>query len=285
MVRKIVCTLLLSLMVSLLTVSAGADHAWVIDDAALYTQSEIEQMETMILQMVNTYQMDIGVLTTRDVPYANGDDHVTVDYADTYYENNGYGLGEDRAGVLLILDMTNRYNYLSTAGTMADYLNDHRIEEILSSADDALYSGEYGRAMLSELRTINQFLNEGIEEGSFRYDVETGERLTGIYNKLTASELQLGVVCGVAIMLIMYLGVSRSYLLKGKTYHYSLGKENVRVKMQVDDEQYIRERVTRVPIPRTSGGRGGGGGGGGGRGSGMHMSSGGMSHGGGGHHF
>ena len=284
MVRKSVCLLLLSLFVSLLALPAAADHAWVIDDASLYSQSEIEQMETMIHQMVDQYKMDIGVLTTYDVPHSGGDDRVTVDYADTYYENNGYGLGEDRAGVLMILDMTNRYNYLSTAGTMADYLNDHRIEEMLSSADDALYNGEYGRAMIAELTTLNQFLREGIEEGSFRYDVETGERLTGIYNKLTKSELFFAVICGASAALIMYLVVMRMYLLKGKTYHYSLGKENVRVNMQVDDEQFIRERVTRVPIVRSSGG-GGGHGGGGGRGSGMHMSSGGMSHGGGGHHF
>ena len=189
------------------------------------------------------------------VPHSGGDDRVTVDYADTYYENNGYGLGEDRAGVLMILDMTNRYNYLSTAGTMADYLNDHRIEEMLSSADDALYNGEYGRAMIAELTTLNQFLREGIEEGSFRYDAETGERLTGIYNKLTKSELFFAVICGASAALIMYLVVMRMYLLKGKTYHYSLGKENVRVNMEVDDEQFIRERVTRVPIVRSSGGQ------------------------------
>lgn len=273
---------LLLVFLSFTVAGACAEHAWVIDDAALYSADEIVQMEQMIENMVNTYQMDIGVLTTNDVPYASGNDHVTVDYADTYYENNGYGLGEDRAGVLFILDMTNRYNYLSTAGTMADYLNDDRIGDILSSADDYLYSGRYGTAMLSQLTMLQRFLKAGIEEGSFRYDAATGERLSGIYNRLTQTELLISIMGGAAVALGMYLIVSATYRLAGKTYRYPLDERNVHVDMLRDDEQFIRERVTRVPIPRVSGGGGGHGGGGG---SGMHTSSGGMSHGGGGHHF
>ena len=282
MVNKCMCTVLLGILLCMAACSALGEHEWVIDDASLYSENEIEQMKTMISEMVDTFQMDIGVLTTYDVPNSHGNDAVTVDYADGFYENNGYGIGEDRAGVLFILDMTNRYNYLSTAGTMADYLNDHRVEEILSSADEYLASGKYGNAMLAQLNMLKRFLKAGIEEGSFRYDIVTGKRLSGIYNKLTTNELIVAVACGIAAGLIMYLIVASSYLLKGKTYHYSLGKENVHVNMQRDDEVFIRERVTRTPIPRASGG---GGGGGGGRGSGMHMSSGGMSHGGGGHHF
>ena len=178
--------------------------------------------------------------------------------------------------------MTNRYNYLSTAGTMADYLNDDRIGDILSSADDYLYSGRYGTAMLSQLTMLQRFLKAGIEEGSFRYDAATGERLSGIYNRLTQTELLISILGGAAVALGMYLIVSATYRLAGKTYRYPLDERNVHVDMLRDDEQFIRERVTRVPIPRASGGGGGHGGGGG---SGMHTSSGGMSHGGGGHHF
>lgn len=282
MVKTFMRGILLGMVLSLIALGACAEHEWVIDDASLYSQSEISQMEALIGQMVETYQMDIGVLTTYEVRNSYGNDSVTVDYADTFYENNGYGIGDDRAGVLFIVDMTNRYNYLSTAGTMADYLTDHRIEELLSSADDYLYNGEYGKGMIAQLTKLRQFLRKGIEEGSFRYDTETGQRLSGIYNKLTTAELMVALLCGAAAALAMFLIVSRTYLLKGKTYHYSLGNENVHVNMEKDDEQFIREHVMRTPIPRaTGGGRGGGGG----RGSGMHMSSGGMHHGGGGHHF
>ena len=281
MVRR--CLPLMLALLLVLAAPAALAHSLVTDDAGLYTPEETEEMEGLISELIDRFQMDIGVLTTRDVPYASGDDSVTVAWADAYYEDNGFGLGEDRAGVLFILDMTNRYNYLSTAGTMADYLNDHRIEEILESADEALYSGDYGEAMLSQLRVLGKFLRAGIEEGSFRYDEQTGQRLTGLYNRLTLSEGLLAAGGGIALGLFIALCVSSSYLLKGKTYRYHLNDDNVHVRFTRDEETFLRERVTRTDISSGSGSRGGGGGGG--RGSGMHTSSGGMSHGGGGHHF
>ena len=280
MVRRwlaVACTLFLVAILPL----ASADHLLVEDDAGLYTPAEIRQMEELIEEMRVKYQMDIGVLTTYAVP--SGPDSVTVAYADAWYEDQGFGMGEDRAGVLFLLDMTNRFNYLSTAGTMADYLNDHRIEELLSSADEDLRAGRYGNAMLSQLNKLKSFLRAGIEEGSFRYDVRTGQRLTGLYNKLTLFEFLAALVCAFTAGGALFAKVLSRYTLRGKTYRYSLGLENVQLDLQQDEAQFLREHVTRTRIPDGDGG--GGGGGGGGRGSGMHTSSGGMSHGGGGHHF
>ena len=254
----------------------------VVDDAGLYTDSEKAEMERLITAMRGTYQMDVGVLTTNDVPSSYGNDSVSVDYADRYYEDHGYGMGEDRAGVLFVLDMNNRFNYLSTAGTMADYLNDHRIEEILSSADDALRIGAYGSAMLSQLSMLETFLRSGIEEGSFRYDAVTGERLTGIYNKLTKAELLMALAVGAVIALLLFKTVSATYSLRGGTYRYD--PSGRKLDLKVNDSRFIREDVTRVRMPPPSAG-GHSGGHSSGMGSSMHTSSGGMSHGGGGHHF
>ena len=42
-------------------------------------------------------------------------------------------------------------------------------------------------------------MTEGIEEGSFRYDAETGERLSGLYNKLTTGEFIFSVGAGLVV--------------------------------------------------------------------------------------
>ena len=282
MVRHVLGFLLGCLLISC-CVSGQAAPPMVVDDAKLYSQSEIEQMEKMISEIRETYQMDAAVWTTYSIPDSHGDDSVTVAWADRYYEEQGYGLGSDRAGVVFVLDMTNRYNYLSDAGTMADYLTDHRIEELLSAADDDLELGFYGDAMIAQLRKLTRFLKEGIEEGQFRYDAETGERLTGLYNRLTGSELFLAVSAGLGTALCFYLLVMSRYHLRGSTYRYD--RSNMKVKLVRDDEQFLREKVTRIRNASSSGGPSRGGGRGGGLGSGMHRSSGGMSHGGGGHHF
>ena len=275
--------LMLALLCLLAISAAPAEEIGLVnDEAGLYTAAEIAQMEAIISRIRTKYQMDAVVLTTNDVPYSYGDDSVTVAWADAWYENHGCGLGQDRAGILLILDMTNRYNYLSTAGVMIDYMSDSRIESVLTAADDDLHSGRYGRAMIAELRQLEAFCAEGIEEGNFRYDEVTGERLTGLYNKLTRREAILAGAGGLGAALILILTVTARYGLKGGTYHYPL-KENASVQMTRDDEVFQRQTVHRTRI--SSGGGGGRSGGGHSGGSGVHFSSGGMSHGGGGHHF
>lgn len=187
--KKMLCAIAAIMLVLIVAMcSALAETKMVNDHAGLYSADEITQMEEIITRIRTVYQMDAVVLTTNDVPDSNGNDEITVAWADTWYEDHGCGLGEDRSGILLIIDMTNRYNYISTAGLMIDYMSDNRIEAVLTAADEYLYSGEYGQAMIAELNQLEAFCAEGIEEGSFRYDEATGEILTAPYRKPTTTE-------------------------------------------------------------------------------------------------
>ncbi|MBR6027643.1 MAG: TPM domain-containing protein [Clostridia bacterium] len=282
MVKRL-CALMLALLL-LTSLSAALAAPLVNDEAGLYTESEISQMEQLITRMRNKYQVDVTVLTTRRVP--TGGTQTTVSFADAYYEDNGYGLGKDRAGVVFVVDMNNRFNYLSTAGVMIDYLNDHRVESILTSADSYLSYGRYGSAMIAELNATERYLAQGIEEGSFRYDSVTGERLSGLYNALTRSEMLVATAAGLAVALIMIFSVRGSYQLKGSTYRYAL-QDNSQRQLRVDTETFLRETVSkrRITQDHPSGGSRPSGGHSSGHGSSVHISSGGMSHGGGGHHF
>ncbi len=280
--RELICLLLILLLAGL-TVCAQAEGAMVVDDAGLFTDSEIDRLEAMIQDIQETYQMDAVVLTTRDTPFTSNDS-VLVDYADRYFEDNGYGLGEDRAGVLLMIDMNNRYFYLSTAGVMIDYLSDSRIENILDDAFDAMEgSGTYGSAAIAALTRVQRYLRAGIEEGSFRYDAATGKRLTGLYNRLTTAEALFALLVGAAVALLIVLSVRGGYSLAGTTYHYDRGRLSSR-HLSMENEQFLRQHITRTRTPPPSSGGGSSGGGHAG-GSAVHTSSGGMSHGGGGRHF
>lgn len=281
--RELICLLLILLLAGL-TVCAQAAGAMVVDDANLFSDEEVDRLNTIIEDIRETYQMDAVVLTTRDTPFTSSDS-VLADYADRYFEDNGYGLGEDRAGVLLMIDMNNRYFYLSTAGVMIDYLSDDRIENILDDAFEAMEDGgTYGSAAIAALTRVQRYLRAGIEEGSFRYDAATGQRLTGLYNRLTTAEALFALLAGAAAALLIILSVRGGYSLAGTTYHYDRGRLSSR-HLTADSEQFLRQTVTRTRIPPPSSGGGGHPGGGHGGGSAVHTSSGGMSHGGGGRHF
>lgn len=286
MVKRIACfaLILAAALALLLPTLALADRPMVIDNAELYREDEIAEMKTIITRIRDRYQIDIVVLTTNDVPL--GTDKVTVEYADNWFEDNGYGLGEDRAGAVLITDMTNRFNYISTMGVMIDYMSSSRIEDALDAWDERVKESQ-GKAMIAELKVIEKILSRGIEEGHFRFDEATGKRLTGLYNKLTRKEAAFSVLSGLGLGAVVVWVVNGRYKLKHSTYRYDSDK-NAKMQLVDNSEVLIGQKVTHTKIVSENKGGGGGGLGGfsgSGRGSGVHISSGGHSHGGGGHHF
>lgn len=275
MVKRILCMLLLALMLP--CVALAGNDAMVIDDANLFSIFEIEDMEQIIRRIEAEYQMDIAVLTTRDVP-STYSDSVIQDYADTYFEEQGYGLGEDDAGLLYMIDMTNRAPCISTSGVMIDYITDDRLDTLFNVSYDHLVEGDYGHAAVALLNYLERFLEEGRLEGSFRYDAETGQRLSGLYNALTGTEMLIAAAVGLAVAGVMYSSVSAKYSLKGSTYRYD-ASANAACQFTRDDEQYLRQTTNVIRHASNNGGRSGGGSSG--RGSSVHRSSGGRSHGGG----
>lgn len=280
MVKKLLLPMLLVLM--LLPVAALAD-AQVIDRAHLFSADEIQQMQTIMERIEDKHRVDMVVLTTNDVPDDYTEDMWRVrDYADDFYDQGGYGMGEDKAGMLILLDMNNRVVWLSTGGVMIDYITDAREEGIIDAGYDELRRGNYGRSMIDCLSQVERYMEKGREEGTFRYDEATGKRLSGIYNALTSTEMAIAAIAGIAVAAVLWLSVSGAYNLKGSTYSYDLSA-NSSIELTKDEEHFVRQYVTRAPRHTSSNGSGSGGGHSGG--SGVHHSSGGVSHGGGGRRF
>lgn len=277
MVRKMIPVLLVLL---LMPVIAFADTQ-VIDNAGLFDRSELAEMEAIIARIEQEHQVDMVVLSTYDVPDDYSDSMWLVrDYADDFYDQGGYGMGEDFSGMLILLDMNNRVMWLSTGGVMMEYINDSREEDILDRAYVYLSSGSYGRAMTAALSRVETYMEKGRQEGTFLYDEATGKRLGGIYNALTSAETGLAAFAGIAAAIVLYLSIGGSYSLKGSTYSYDHGS-NASVAFFKDDEAFVRQFTKRTPRSTgnssTGGGRSGG--------SGVHRSSSGRSHGGGGRRF
>lgn len=267
----------LLLMVAMFPMGAQA-AAPVVDDAGLFTAEEISQMETLIQSIQSTYQVDAVVVTSEDVP-RNG----SQAFADDYFDYNGYGLGSDKAGILYLIDMSNRVPHISTSGVMIDYMTDHRIEELLDLVDRYLQRQKFGASAIALLQQTAAYMKEGREYGSFRYDSETGERLTGLYNPLTLVEIGIAVAAGLVVCLLLVSAVTKKYTLKGTTYQYQANR-NTSLSLQQSQDQFLREsrRTIRHSIPSSGGGGSSmGGRSGGGMGSSVHTSSSGSSHGGG----
>lgn len=267
----------LLLVLSCLWASAAlADGDRVFDRAELFTASEVQELEQEIQAFQEETGMDFVIVTSNESHKGSAQQ-----IADAFYEQGGFGLDEEKSGILYYIDMDDRYHYLSTTGAMIDYMTDARIENAIDEVTRYLSAGAYAQGASQMISIVRQYVRAGIPEGQYRYDVVTGQRLTARHKALTKNEIILALVIGFAVCLIYVACVRSRYSLKGSTYHYSY-QDNVAMKLTDQEDTYLRTTTTRVrkpDPPENTGSHGGGGG------SGVHTSSSGTSHGGGGGHF
>lgn len=274
MKRLIAAACLMLLLSFALTGALCQTEQRVYDLAHLMGQSEIEALESRIAQMKSTYDMDFAVLTQDDT---KGKD--AQSYADDFYDENGFGLGNDLSGLLLLIDMDNREVHVSTSGLMIRYMTDARVNTLLDVVVPYVSAGEYSGAALAALDQMEVFLKNGIPQNQYNQD-EQGNIDPYRPQKpksITLGEAAIALFSGLAGALILFFTVRGKYAMKGSAYKYDLTK-NAAVNITGATDVYLRTQVTRVPrASSNSGGTGGR--------SSTHHSSSGRVHGGGGRKF
>ena len=252
-----------------------SDGSYVIDDANILSAAEELMLESKISLLRVKHNYDIVIVTN---PTTNGQS--AMDYADDYYDYNGYGYGRNRDGMLFLITFNDNEGYrtywTSTTGCGIDAFTDYGIDLLGDEIRPYLLDGDYYRAFDKYLDLCDEFLEE-YEKGT-PYD----------YNHPRYSKEAKGGVIGAsgivgAIISFITVGTMRSKLSNTRkaskeNQYYNWGDVDMRNRSDI----FLYSHTVSHRIQRSSGGGGGGGGGGG---SSVHISSSGSSHGGGGGHF
>ena len=249
-----------------------------VDQAGLLTADEKTEVLSQLNRIRSHYGMDVVIVTADDL---GGKDE--QDYADDYYDANGYS----QDGMLLLVDVDDRLWWISTCGEGMDALPEEEIEDAAGEFLPDLSDGNYKEAFLGYASVceerIQAFLDDGNDDiyeddGIYRDDAETkGTAGFSVGTHLLVS-LGIGFILALIVVLIM-----RSQL---KTVHFKeeAGDYIKEGSMQLTEKHdwFLYSNVTRTPRPKPedSGGHDHFGGGGGG-----HISSSGNTHGGGGGSF
>lgn len=243
----------------------------VFDEAGLLTPSEISSLEEQIAQLTGELGLDLVVVTTEDTQGKS-----SRDYADDYYDQGGFGMEEDKSGVLFLIDMDNRQAYLSTCGAGIDYFTDYRIDRTLDAIIPKLSNQDYAGAVEEFLIKTQDYVRAGVPDDAYRYDEETGKVTK---KRSFPSWQQILLFAGIAVVVggaaSGIVAAKYKFRYKDNTYPY---QENSRLHLTNRQDIFIRRYVTSHRIEsNSSGGHGGG--------SSTHSSSGGTTHGGGGRGF
>ncbi len=147
-------TIFILLFAFLLTLPVSAAQPKVFDGADLLSANQIEALEKQAQQISADYAIDVVIVTVNST---GGMD--AQDYADDFYDLNGYGVGTRSSGILLLLVMDSREQVISTCGSVMDTLSRRDCDDLFSRCANDISNGDYYGGFQVYLNSLPYYLN------------------------------------------------------------------------------------------------------------------------------
>jgi len=231
----------------------------VVDNAGLLSATEAASLQYLMDTVSVTYNFDLVIVTENDIGNAN-----TRDYADDFFDNNGYGLGQNRDGCLFLLAMGIREYWFSTSGRGIKLFNGTIADKLEKDMLSYLRNGDYYNAFSAFAKDWEEFLILDAEGSHYNFFRE--------YNLII-----------VAIAWLVSLGIG--FLVVGiwkKSMNTAIPQTQAEayvipgsLSFAVQQDQFLYSSISKTPRASDSGPSG----------RGIHTGSSGMSHGGRGGRF
>lgn len=249
-------------------VFADADEqepAYVCDMAELLSESEEKELSDLLREISTRQRLTVAVVTVPDCGRKT-----QRDYADDFFDQNGYGYGADRDGVLLLVDMDERQCWISTHGYGITAFTDAGIDRIGDTVKGYMSDGDFAMAFRRYAELCDDYITQAREDKP--YDIENMPRAP-----LSFLWIPISLVIGFVIALIT-VGVMKGQLRSVRSQPFAdcyVRKNSMEVTQSHD--LFLYSTVSRTERPKDNGSDSGG--------SSTHTSSSGSSHGGGGFGF
>lgn len=247
------------------SVSSAAGKKSVIDDAGLIKASDEKELDKKI-KNIQKDKFDVVILTVKSL-----DGKSAQDYADDYYDNNDYGLDNEKSGVLFLVSKGDRKYHISTKGAGIKAFTDYGIGRIKEEIKSYLSDGDYFDACDEFLNITKDFV-KAYKDGT-PYDTDNPYNEEIDYVILEVIALVIAFVIALISVGIMRLrmntakpkGTAMEYIKKGS------------FKLTSEKDIFMYSTVTKTAKPKDNDNSAGG--------STTHVSSSGSEHGGGGGSF
>lgn len=257
--KKKLIILLALFFLSISLFSATEEKTFVLDGASLLSSSEKTDLEETLSYISSNQLMDIVIATTTTYK-----DSTAMAFADDLYDNNNYGYGVNKDGLLLLIAMDEHEYYISTSGLAISYFSDSTIKRIGDEIAPLLTASDYYGAF-SKFASLS---SEKIAREREKLNTTTTTKKEEVFSP---SFLRLAFSLAFIISLIIVI------IMKGKL-------KSVKTKNEADDyikrdslnltksnDMFLYHTITRTEIPKEN--------------SSTHTSSSGRTHGGGGGKF
>ena len=237
-----------------------------LDNAELLTASEKQEILDLLNSISSAHQSNVAILTV------NSHRGSIQDYADDYFDYNGFQADYDGSGILFMLSMEDREWAISTHGTAAYVFTDYGQAELMDEMIPYLGDGEYYDAFKKFIDVSERYFT--LYESGTPYDIDYKDTSPAAVRKAFLICLLIGLIVGlipIGIMSLDLKSVKANANAAGYQIHNGLH-------MGLHTDTYIRSSTSRTKIPEKDSSSSSGG-------SSFHVSSSGSSHGGSSGHF
>ncbi|MGN1194597.1 MAG: TPM domain-containing protein, partial [Acutalibacteraceae bacterium] len=227
----------------------------VVDNANLLDSAQEAELTETLEAIGDEYQMDIAVVTVTSL-----EGKTAEEYADDFYDYNGYGRGDTADGLLILYkpgEVGNRELQISTCGKAIECFPDWCINSILDAVKEEIVEEDYVGAFTAFA-----------EKCEYQLRSELGDPY------VDPIWIPLCLVFGFLIALIIMKAMIRP--LKSVNKKFDAGDYAGNIVVTGRSEKFLYRNVNKTPIPKDTGSSGG---------SSTHTSSSGTTHGGGGTRF
>lgn len=239
--KKIVIFMVVALLAAAFCapVSANEHLPKVIDNTEVLSNEQYTAIRNQIDEITDNYEMQVVVMIL--------DQYLSepIDtFAESYYLTLDYGCGEERSGLILLINIYTREWSIRTFGDAIDAVTSRECDSIMEDVSDLLGSGEYGEALQAAL--------DDIEYEIYAYREVTPKELT-IY---IAIALGIGLIAGWITVSMMKSGMRTAVYQHGASDYLVSGSYDLHKSRDI----FLYSHVSRRRRSNDSyGSRGGGG--------------------------
>ncbi len=221
----------------------------VVDMAGLLDDDEEEKLQKQLSGIADKYQCDVAVVTTDSCGGKS-----PQDYTEDYYEQNGYGYGNDYDGIMLMVSIGERRFHLTTQGKAISVFTDYGLQKIDDLISGKLSDGEYYAAFKKFGELAEEFILEAQKGTPFDVGHEYQGHM-GIGLRLAIAS-GAGVIVAAVVLLALF-GQLKSVGFE-KTAREYVREGSFRLTRRRDIFLYRTVSRIRKEKPRNGGGGGGG---------------------------
>ena len=223
--------------------SSKVSKDYVVDNADLLTQTEENELSEKLQDISNELQFDVVVVTTNSTG-----SKTATEYADDYFDYNGYGRGSNNDGALFLVDMGDRKWAISTSGYGIEAIVDSALDDMEEEIVPYLKSGDYDGAF-NEFADLTYDIVNDAKNGK-SYSNSTTSTTKNHKNIGTNLIVAFSIGAGISLIIILvYRSKLKPVKFQKEAKEYIVpGSFNLRR----SDDVFLYFNITKVPIPKNN---------------------------------